>query len=190
MSRSKKSRKEGALMKAILPKRTPKVEKEKRIRKKTGNKSGSRQDASLQNDKKSKLSSSPQDPRLGSKKPIALGVSESTHPKPPKAPKQQEAAIAPIRVVDNTDSLEQELLAIENDENLQLLAERDEAGEILSETEQARLQSAMTRYQELVALLGLEQEEEIFEEDTQISEDALWDKLDDYDFSDYEQDKK
>ncbi len=177
-------------MKAILPKRTPKLEKEKRIRKKTGNKPGSRQDADMNQSTKHGSSSENKDPRLGSKKPIALGVTKSTPSKSHDKPASKEQPIAPIRVVDNSEVLEQELLALENNEVLQLLAARDEAGEDLSPEEQSELQTSMARYQELLSLLGLEQEEDIStEESSQISEDTLWDKLDDYDFSEYKEDK-
>ncbi|QDO99909.1 Der GTPase-activating protein YihI [Thalassotalea sp. PS06] len=191
MARSKKSRKEGALMKAILPKRTPKVEKEKRIRKKTGNKPGTRQALDANKSSKSQSSGGNRDPRLGSKKPIALGVEQVSHPKPEPKPSKQEPAIAAIRVVDNHQELEQELLALENNETLQMLAARDEAGEALTEAEQQELQRGMHRYQELVAELGLEEQDEDSDQDSsQVSEDVLWDKLDDYDFSDYQDEEK
>ncbi|TLU65671.1 GTPase-activating protein [Thalassotalea litorea] len=192
MSRSKKSRKEGALMKAILPKRTPKEEKEKRIRKKSGNKPGSRQVTEAKQSNQANQSAQ-RDPRLGSKKPIALGVEQVTHSKPAPKPENRPESIAPVRVVDNSAALEQELLALENNEALQTLAARDEAGEALTEEQQSQLQAGLARYQELVSELGLEQEQDEdvqTQESSQVSEEALWDKLDDYDFSEYQEDKE
>lgn len=178
-------------MKAILPKRTPKVEKEKRIRKKTGNKPGSRQDVEFNQSNKSGQSSGNRDPRLGSKKPIALGVAQSTQAKPEVKPTEKLQPIAPVRVIDNREDLEQELLALENNESLQALAASEEAGEELSEAQQSELQAGLARYQQLVSELGLEQEQDVvMDESSEVSEDVLWDKLDDYDFSDYKEDKE
>ncbi len=183
MARKKKSRKIGRLDPSITstPKKSELEEKQPRNRKQTGNKAGTRQEVAKPKKNQSQANSN-KDPRLGSKKPIDLGIAT----KPVNKPKKEHSkgpSVAPITVLDNTPSLEEELIAIEGNMELQLLAGRADSGEELTEQEAEFLQSQLDRYQQLIKELGLEQlEEESPELD---EEDDLWSKLDDTDFSDY-----
>ncbi|TRX54910.1 Der GTPase-activating protein YihI [Thalassomonas sp. M1454] len=183
MSRKKKSRKPGWIN---LPKadKTTVEERTPRARKSTGNKAGTRQQVA----NKPRVvveNTQPKDPRIGSKKPIDLGIATKPVKKEKKQPKDSRPLVAPIKVADDTELFEQELLAIENNTELQLLAERQEDGEVLSAEEQAMLTASLERYQELISKLGLEDEEEIVQESD--DEDELWSHLDKDDFSDFKE---
>ncbi|WP_371375248.1 Der GTPase-activating protein YihI [Thalassotalea aquiviva] len=186
MARSKKSRKEGALMKKLNLKRPEKIEKEARKRKSTGNKAGSRQQV-VQSKTDQNQSSQSKDPRIGSKKPIDLGVQTIVEKPKNQSSKVQtkQSSVAKVYVQDNTEALEQELLAIENNMELHALSERSEAGEELTNDEKDYLESNLARYQQLLAQLNLEQDDDE-DTDTDVdSEDDMWDKLDSYNFDDY-----
>ncbi|WNC72426.1 Der GTPase-activating protein YihI [Thalassotalea psychrophila] len=190
MSRTKKSRKPGRARSISEPNKNIIEEKEPRTRKTSGNKAGTRQQVafvktSQPDDVKDK------DPRIGSKKPIDLGVASTpvkqTKPKT-KAVQQPIAAIKDVEV-DNTEieALEKELFAIEDNEELQILAARAEAGEELTEQEAQTLSASFDRYEELLAALGIETEDDDEEYEDEDSEDKLWDKLDETDFSEFKE---
>ncbi|MBM7456205.1 hypothetical protein HNR62_002087 [Oceanisphaera litoralis] len=106
----------------------------------------------------------PRDPRLGSKKPIAL-VPEMAAPKAPKpdrpvkAPKPDQAApvVAPhVQVL----TPEQELDQLENNERLNTLLDRVDAGEKLGKDDAVWLDKTLARHQQLLEELGLLEEDE------------------------------
>lgn len=112
----------------------------KRAAKRKGLKAGSRQQVE-QAGKKSGTKQA-KDPRIGSRKPVALIVEEkSSKPVAPKQIKEKKLVITP----------EQELASIENDDRLNDLLDRLDAGETLEATEQAWVDQRVDRYQELVA---------------------------------------
>ncbi|QBY04450.1 hypothetical protein E2K93_08625 [Thalassotalea sp. HSM 43] len=197
MARSKKSRKEGALMKKLNLKRPEKAEKEQRKRKMTGNKAGTRQNVA-KNNTEATVDSSNKDPRLGSKKAIDLGIKVKSEK--PQAKKAAVAPIAPVRVVDDApqsndvatseavmQAYEQELHNLENNEQLMLISALVESGEDISPEQMDMLDKAQSRYQELMDLLGYEQPEQDDELADDDDDEALWDRLDDSDFSDYKE---
>ncbi|MBY5993384.1 Der GTPase-activating protein YihI [Ferrimonas balearica] len=82
-----------------------------------------------------------QDPRKGSKKPVALFVDQQTPAQP--------APLAP----------EVELAQLESDPRLNLLLERTEAGETLKPKDQQWLDATLDRLGALMQQLGLDEEE-------------------------------
>jgi len=182
MSRSKKSRKPGG-----APTAKPKLSKvelanvEKRLRKKTGNKPGNRQqEGKLENSSDQQLHQN-KDPRIGSKKPIELGGSVVQAKKPIKQTKAKEDPIAAIRVVnaEAEQNLAQELENIEADERLQAILAKQEEELALTEQEVDYFNEMMERHQTLTEKLAENEEPE--DEPNKIdtsSEEDLWDKLD------------
>ncbi len=184
MSRSKKSRKPGG-----APTAKPKLSKvelanvEKRLRKKTGNKPGNRQqEGKLENSSDQQLHQN-KDPRIGSKKPIELGGSVVQAKKPIKQTKAKQDPIAAIRVVnaeaEEEQNLAQELENIEADERLQAILAKQEEELALTEQEVDYFNEMMERHQALTEKLAEneEPEDEPNKVDTS-SEEDLWDKLD------------
>lgn len=115
----------------------------KRAAKRKGLKAGSRQQVE-QAGKKSGTKQA-KDPRIGSRKPVALIVEEkSSKPVAPKQIKEKKLVMTP----------EQELASIENDDRLNDLLDRLDAGETLEATEQAWVDQRVDRYQELMDELG------------------------------------
>jgi ribosome assembly protein YihI (activator of Der GTPase) len=213
MSRSKKSRKPGG-----APTAKPKLSKqelanvEKRTRKTTGKVAGNRQKEALPDQTQNNQKGANKDPRLGNKTPIVLGKimtkAEKAKAEKSKQIEKQEnshspAPIASVRFVENPvvelsnkqdvtrDVLtpEQEIDAIEQDELLQSLLEKQEDDIALTEQEVDYYNEKMERHQVLSAELGFDDEDEEIESDesnSNVSEDDLWDKLDRPDFSDFE----
>lgn len=185
MSRTKKSRKP-----ATAPKAQPKLSKaelanvEKRVRKKTGKKPGNRQQEAEQKKHSTKASTQARDPRIGSKTPIALGGGANVEQaKSAKSKPNEQQPIAAIRFAepakDMTQDLNQELAAIEADEQLQVILAKQEDDIALTEQEVDYYNQLMERHQEISEELGLDEEsdEDEFQNNTR-SEDDLWDKLD------------
>jgi len=196
MSRSRKSRKP-----PTEPKAKPKLSKEalatieKRIRKKTGKKPGNRQQEAQQVNHTDKGNAANKDPRIGSKKPIALGgtaVKAATKPAKTKAIKTAVPSdIAAIRYVEQeavqAQSPAQALEAIENDAQLQTILAKQEDEQALTEVEVNYYNEMMARHQTLTEQLDLDEDEA----DVSVSKnsaDDLWDKLDNAsdDFSKFE----
>ncbi len=130
----------------------------KRDKKHRGNASGSRAngggDASGSGRGKQQ-----KDPRIGSKKPISLGVTDTPVNKQHK-PKSEKPMLSP----------QAELEMLETDERLDALLERLEEGETLSADDQAWVDAKLDRIDELMQKLGLsydddEEEEEEGKED-------------------------
>lgn len=108
----------------------------------------------------------PQDPRLGSKKPIALvqgettKVADSSKPaKPAKAPRP--ARVTPVIAAD-VEALtpEQELEQLENNERLNTLLDKVDAGEKLGKGDAGWLDKTLARHQQLLEELGLLEDDE------------------------------
>ncbi|MFT8210547.1 MAG: Der GTPase-activating protein YihI [Symbiopectobacterium sp.] len=105
------------------------------------------------------------DPRIGSKKPIALTVSDeqsqSTKPQNMhKSAKPKAETVAETRLTP-----EQELALLENDDRLDALLERLDNGETLSKDDQKWVDSTLDRINALMDELGIEMDDD--EEDAQ-----------------------
>ncbi|MDP5292938.1 Der GTPase-activating protein YihI [Oceanimonas sp. CHS3-5] len=113
-----------------------------------------------------KAPKAPQDPRLGSRKPVALVQEDAA----------RDTAAAP-RVKPLTKALklspEQELEQLESDERLNILLDRVEAGDKLDKADKVWLDRTLARHQQLLEQLGLLDEEE---EDAEPGDD-LWDRF-------------
>ncbi|MGL4794674.1 MAG: Der GTPase-activating protein YihI [Aeromonas jandaei] len=155
----------------------------KRAAKRKGLKAGSRQQVEQQKGKSAGKQA--KDPRIGSRKPVALIVEEKgTKSTVSKAVKEKKLVMTP----------EQELASIENDDRLNDLLDRLDAGEILEAAEQAWVDQRVDRYQELMDELGIidndddEETDEAFEESDYeesfqpASEDELWDRFTQVDY--------
>ena len=135
----------------------------KRDKKHSGNSSGSRANPATTSQKPSD-SKPAKDPRIGSKKPIALGADvEASKPvKPAKTAKP---------VVEKKPRLtpEEELAQLENDERLDALLDRLENGESLSAEDQAWLDQSLDRIDVLMEQLGITLDDDA--DDEQAEED-------------------
>jgi len=157
----------------------------KRAAKRKGLKAGSRQQ--VEQPKNKSGSGQSKDPRIGSRKPVVL-VLDDTQKKQaaPKAVKEKKLVMTP----------EQELASIENDDRLNDLLDRLDAGETLDAAEQAWVDQRVDRYQELMDELGIidsddEEDDELpfddaddvgFDEQKPASEEELWDRFNQVDF--------
>lgn len=195
MSRTKKSRKPGVGSSGAIKVDKDKLAspKDKKPKKKTGKQSGNRQQEAIQKSLPGQESKINKDPRLGNKTPINLGSPVSTKPaiiNTAKQKKAKQSPIAAIRTVEPDNSLEQELYGIEQDERLKLILTKQEDDITLSEEEVEYFNNLMERHQEIRAKLGWDDEDD--DDDEQLtsqkssSEDELWDKFDNDNFSDYE----
>lgn len=186
MTRKRKSRKPGLgsigatkTDKALLDKGS-----DKKPKKKTGKTPGNRQQEAVRKNKDKQTSHQQKDPRIGSKKPIVL-VKEQAKPTEKKAkPVAKASAIAAIRYVDSEPCVTEQLAALENDTQLQLILSKQEEGEPLSDSEVDYYNEMMDKYEALSAQLEQEVDEEI--SDKPLSDDDLWDKLDSSDLSKFE----
>ncbi|MGU5655056.1 Der GTPase-activating protein YihI [Aeromonas allosaccharophila] len=157
----------------------------KRAAKRKGLKAGSRQQVEQSNNKSGNSQS--KDPRIGSRKPVVLVVDDKQKkPTAPKAVKEKKLVMTP----------EQELASIENDDRLNDLLDRLDAGETLEAAEQAWVDQRVDRYQELMDELGIidnddDEDDELpfddgddaeFDEQKPASEEELWDRFNQVDF--------
>ena len=94
------------------------------------------------------------DPRIGSKKPIPLGVTDTPVNKQHK-PKSEKPMLSP----------QAELEMLETDERLDALLERLEEGETLSADDQAWVDAKLDRIDELMQKLGLSYDDDEEEEE-------------------------
>ena len=179
MTRQKKSRKIGQIG---TRKQDTRPEKEKTsLRKKKapkGQKSGNRNslmEESLSSIKHPTSSSQKKDSKIGSKKPIDLVVTQKA---PKVKPEIQHSDRKPEVILKKASfdvlTPEQELAQLENDQRLIELAERVEEGEILSGKDAKYFNKHIARYDELVEILGLEQDD--VEESDPLGADQ-WDDL-------------
>ena len=152
----------------------------KRDAKRKGLKAGSRQ-AAAQDNGGSNQAGQKKDPRIGSRKPVSLVVAESKKPavskpaKPSKTPEQIAEQLAKQQQL----KLEQELATIENDERLNLLLDRLDDGQSVSADDEAWLDAKLARHQELLAELGIDDEDD---EDQPASPEDLLQRFIDDDF--------
>ena len=103
------------------------------------------------------------DPRIGSKKPIALGVTDAPVVKQHK-PKSEKPMLSP----------QAELDMLETDERLDALLERLEEGETLTAEEQAWVDAKLDRLDALMQQLGLSyDDDEEEEEEEEGKEDVM-----------------
>ena len=102
------------------------------------------------------------DPRIGSKKPIALGVTDAPVAKQPK-PKSEKPMLSP----------QAELDMLESDERLDALLERLENDETLSAEDQKWVDAKLDRIDELMQQLGLSYDDEEEEEEEEGKEDMM-----------------
>lgn len=133
----------------------------KRDNKRKGLKAGSRQ-AVEQETSGIKSGSGSKDPRVGSRKPVALVVEPAKKPvvaKPAKVAKTAEQ-IAEQQAKQLQLKLEQELAAIENDERLNLLLDRLDDGLSVSADDEAWLDTRLARHQELLVALGMDDDDD------------------------------
>ena len=103
-----------------------------------------------------------QDPRIGSKKPIALGVTDAPVVKQPK-PKSEKPMLSP----------QAELDMLESDERLDALLERLENDETLSADDQKWVDAKLDRIDELMQQLGLSYDDDEEEEEEEGKEDMM-----------------
>ena len=101
------------------------------------------------------------DPRIGSKTPIPLGVTEKVTKQ--HKPKSEKPMLSP----------QAELDLLETDERLDALLERLEAGETLSAEDQSWVDAKLDRIDELMQKLGLSYDDDEDEEEDEKQEDMM-----------------
>lgn len=101
------------------------------------------------------------DPRIGSKTPIPLGVTEKVTKQ--HKPKSEKPMLSP----------QAELDLLETDERLDALLERLEAGETLSAEDQSWVDAKLDRIDELMQKLGLSYDDDEEEEEDEQQEDMM-----------------
>ena len=102
------------------------------------------------------------DPRIGSKTPVPLGVTDTPVTKQHK-PKSEKPMLSP----------QAELELLENDERLDALLERLEEGETLTAEEQSWVDAKLDRIDELMQKLGLSYDDDEDEEEDEKQEDMM-----------------
>ena len=158
MTRQKKSRKASDNGQRHLPAteiRKIREQKDETKKKGAGLKSGNRNSMQQVNANQDNAANKPKkDPRLGSKKPIALLPEATPELLPVKAP----ASLPKVQLKTakpETLSPEQELLQLENDTKLQQLLERVERDELLTGKDAKYFNAKIARMEQLMAELGL-----------------------------------
>ncbi|MDO6444938.1 Der GTPase-activating protein YihI [Colwellia sp. 1_MG-2023] len=191
MSRKKKSRKPGiAPISANKEDRKKTIEvSNKRVKKKHGKAPGNRQQEAQIKQNKNITSSTNKDPRIGNKTPIVL--TKTTPAEKQSTPKKVKSSpIAAIRMIDNQQAYEEELYEIEADPRIQQILQKQDEDITLSEEEIDYFNLTMDRHSTLREKLGLTDDDDDMETSEQpqseVDEDALWDKLDNNKFSDFE----
>jgi len=189
MTRKKKSRKPGLAKIGSSKKDKALLEqaKDKKPKKKTGKAPGNRQQEALAKKKTHTTDNSKKDPRIGSKKPIVLVKDNPEKSAKVKTNKQTKPSIAKIKVIDQAPTIAQQLAAIEADEGLQLILAKQEHDEALTEQEVNYYNDLMEQYDVLAEQLAPEQLTQQQDSAEPIDEEALWDKLDNTDFSSFEE---
>ena len=115
-------------------------------------------------DSASKKQGQQHDPRIGSKKPIPLGVTESSTPTIKQhKPKSEKPMLSP----------QAELDLLENDERLDALLERLEEGGTLNAEEQTWVDAKLDRIDELMQQLGLSYDDDEDEDEEERKEDMM-----------------
>ncbi|KNC93431.1 Der GTPase-activating protein YihI [Trabulsiella odontotermitis] len=103
------------------------------------------------------------DPRIGSKKPIALGVTDAPVTKKQHKPQSEKPMLSP----------QAELDMLETDERLDALLERLEEGETLNAEEQSWVDAKLDRIDELMQQLGLSYDDDEDEDEDDGKEDMM-----------------
>ncbi len=185
MSRKKSSRKQGS-----APRAKPKLSKhelesvEKRVRKKKGKKPGNKQIEGNEQKIRKLAGQGEKDSRLGNKTPIILGKSSSVVKKvlinDLKTPVLGKSSVLLL-------DKENEIYEIENDEKLLLINTKQEDKSVLTSDEVDYYNLKMDRYHELQNEIGVVEKNEPNEtvKNNSNSEDDLWDRLDNPDFTEY-----
>ncbi len=122
----------------------------KRDKKHRGHASGSRANPAATDNNGGRQAGQAKDPRIGSKKPVALIADGKTAAVKPKKNVEKPAAGKKVRLTP-----EEELAKLENDERLDALLDRLENGETLSAEDQGWLDAALDRIDELMEQLGI-----------------------------------
>ena len=138
--------------------------KEQRVKKRTGNKAGTRNAQDALNEQQSS-GKQRKDTRLGSKKPISLVPEVASTEQQPVFKRHLKPQVELRKVNEPELSPEQELEQIENDLKLMSLLERQNAGEVLVGKDAKYLNAKVARHQALCDLLGIEDEDEFDDED-------------------------
>lgn len=112
---------------------------------------------------KGKGGSQAKDPRIGSKKPIALGATTDTPVTKQPKPKSEKPMLSP----------QAELEMLENDERLDSLLERLEEGEAISAEDQAWVDVKLDRIDELMQQLGLSYDDDEEDEEQEEGQEDL-----------------
>lgn len=133
----------------------------KRDKKHSGHSAGSRANGSSASGSAAQ-NSKQKDPRIGSKTPIPLGVTDTPVVKQHK-PKSEKPMLSP----------QAELDMLENDERLDALLERLEAGEKLNAEEQKWVDAKLDRIDELMQQLGLSYEDDEDDEEEEKQDDMM-----------------
>ncbi len=136
---------------------------QKKDRKHRGNPSGSRATGASSSQGQGKGNKQTIDSRIGSKKPIPLGVTEpvTVAPKKQQQPKREKPMLTP----------QAELDLLENDERLDGLLERLEAGETLNAEERSWVDAKLDRIDALMQELGLSYDDD--EEEDEREDDLM-----------------
>ncbi|MGD9426473.1 Der GTPase-activating protein YihI [Pantoea sp. NSTU24] len=134
----------------------------KRDKKHRGHASGSRANPAAPASSNGRQAESAKDPRIGSKKPVALIADGKTAAVKPKKSVEKPAA-KKVRLTP-----EEELAKLENDERLDALLDRLENGETLSAEDQGWLDASLDRIDELMEQLGIVMDDD---EDDKAEED-------------------
>ncbi|WP_317179808.1 Der GTPase-activating protein YihI [Lelliottia amnigena] len=133
----------------------------KRVKKHSGHSAGSRANGSSASGSATQ-NSKQKDPRIGSKTPIPLGVTDTPVVKQHK-PKSEKPMLSP----------QAELDMLENDERLDALLGRLEAGEKLNVEEQKWVDAKLDRIDELMQQLGLSYEDDEDDEEEEKQDDMM-----------------
>ena len=163
MTRQKKSRKIGQIGTRKQDARPTEPTSTRRKKAPKGQKSGHRNSLieETTNSSVAKATSEKKDPKLGSKKKIDLVKQPQVDTKPKVEPKHSSSQpkVKLEKVTPQALAPEQELAELESDTRLIELAERADRGELLTGKDAKYFNQKMNRYDELVALLGLETDE-------------------------------
>ncbi len=193
MSRTKKSRKPGTSS-ASMPK--PKLKAsdkptDKKPKKKSGHVAGNRQLEASNKKKDQAASQQNKDPRIGSKKPIVL--TKAVAPAKTSSAQQSKSSqpIPSVRKVDQTDTLRNRMIAIEEDEKLLAIIAKQDDEIALNEQEIDYFNDLMDEHAKICDILGISDEDEAEPQThkASLSEDDLWDKLDGSDLSKFIEDE-
>lgn len=164
MTRQKKNRKVGQIGVRKLDTRPEKPKQDtKRKKAPKGQKSGNRN--SLVEDKKVTISTDAttnqkKNSKIGSKKPIELVPVKSAPVEKPIQHSNKKPEVVLKKVKQNVLSPEQELVQLEKDEKLIELAERVERDELLTGKDAKYFNKHMARYDELLEILGLNDDDQ------------------------------